>query len=110
MNILFYTTPSGNSPVRRFIEKLPRDVQEDCFFALDRLVQGEHLSMPLSRPLFKIALGLHELRFQSAPNIYRVFYYIRRVDAIYIVHAIQKKTQQLPDKDRRVILKRIKEI
>lgn len=110
MNVLYYTTPSGNSPVRRFIEKLPHNVEEDCFSALDRLAQGDRLSMPLSRPLFNIALGLHELRFRSAPNIYRVFYYIQSIDAIYIVHATQKKTQKLPNKDRQVILKRIKEI
>ncbi len=110
MRILFYLTPSGNSPVRKFINTLPQEVQEDCLLALDRLSRGERLSMPLSKPLFNIAMGLHELRFRSSPNIYRVFYYVRSGDAIYIVHAIQKKTQQLPNKDRRVILRRLKEI
>lgn len=110
MDIQFYYTRFGNSPVEKFILVMPEAVQDDFFLAIDRLVQGENLTMPLSRPLFNIALGLHELRFQYEPNIYRVFYYIKRGDAIYIVHAIQKKTQKISQKDRNVILKRLKEI
>jgi len=65
MEILYYTTASGNSPVRKFVEGLSRSLQEDFLLALDRLGQGETLSMPLSKPLFNIALGLHELRFKE---------------------------------------------
>ena len=86
------------------------EVQAVFVFALDQLIRGENLSMPLSKPLFDIALGLHELRLRCAPNIYRIFYFIKSGDAIYIIHAIQKKTQQLPNKDRRLILRRLKEI
>lgn len=110
MDVQFYKTQFGNSPIEKFIVSMPSEVQEDLVFVLDRLVRGENLSMPLSRPLFDIALGLHELRFRSSPSIYRVFYFIKRGDAIYIVHAIQKKTQQIPSKDRRLILRRLKEI
>ena len=110
MDVKFYYTRFGNSPVEKFILNMPRSVQEDLLLAIDRLIQGENLTMPLSKPLFDIALGLHELRFRCEPNIYRVFYYVKRGDAIYIVHAIQKKTQQIVLKDRRLILKRLKEI
>ena len=110
MKILFYETRLGNAPVKKFVEALPKGLQEEIISALDRLAHGEHLSMPLSRPLFNIAIGLHELRFQSAHRIYRIFYCIRTGDAIYILHAIQKTTQQLSNKDRRLILKRLKEI
>ena len=110
MEILYYTTASGNSPVKKFVEGLSRSLQEDFLLALDRLGQGETLSMPLSKPLFNIALGLHELRFKERHNIYRVFYFIKRGDAIYLVHAVQKKTETIPDKDRRLILRRLKEV
>ena len=110
MEILYYTTASGNSPVKRFVEGLSRSLQEDFFLALDRLRQGESLGMPLSKPLFNIALGLHELRFKERRSIYRVFYFIKRGDAIYLVHVIQKKTETIPDKDRQLILRRLKEI
>lgn len=89
---------------------MPLNAQEDFFLAADRLLRGEHLEMPLSKPLFNMAVGLHELRIQASPNIYRIFYCIREKDAIYIIHAMQKKTQQLPNRDRHLILKRLKEI
>ena len=110
MEILYYTTASGNSPVEKFVEGLSQSLQEDFFLALDRLRQGEILEMPLSKPLFNIALGLHELRFKERRNIYRVFYFIKRGDAIYLVHVLQKKTATIPDKDRRLILRRLKEV
>lgn len=71
MEILCYTTASGNSPVERFVEGLSQSLQEDFFLALDRLRLGEILEMPLSKPLFNIALGLHELCFKELRNIYR---------------------------------------
>jgi len=110
MEIRYYATPAGNSPVRRFIEQMPRGIQEDFFSAIDRLRQGEHLDMPLSRPLYDIVMGLHELRFREKRTAYRVFYFIKKRDAIYLVHAIAKKTQKTPDKDRKLILRRLKEI
>jgi len=96
MKILYYSTALGNSPVKKFVEGLSQSLQEDFFLALDRLGQGERLGMPLSKPLFNIALGLHELRFKERRSIYRVFYFIKRGDAIYLVHALQKRPQPFP--------------
>jgi len=110
MEILYYTTASGNSPVRKFVDGLSQGLQEDFLLALDRLRQGEALDMPLSKPLFNIALGLHELRLKERRSIFRVFYFIKRGDAIYLVHAMQKKTETIPNKDRQLILRRLKEI
>ena len=39
-----------------------------------------------------------------------MFYFIKRGDAIYLFHAMQKKTETIPDKDRRLILRRLKEV
>ena len=110
MVVRFYKTAAGNSPVRRFIEQMPVEVREDFFIAVDRLQRGESLGMPLSRPLYAIAKGLHELRFRQAGSIYRVFFFVQKRDAIYIIHAIQKKTRKLPDRDRNLLLSRLKEI
>ena len=58
MEILYYTTASGNSPVKKFVEGLSRSLQEDFLLALGRLRKGENLEMPLSTPLINIATGL----------------------------------------------------
>lgn len=66
--------------------------------------------MPLSRNLSGIHLGLHELRLKDRAGQVRIFYFIKRGDAIYLLHAFNKKTQELPRKEIDLVLKRIKEI
>ena len=66
--------------------------------------------MPLSRNLSSVHRGLHELRLKDRNGIYRFFYFIKKADAIYFIHAFKKKTQELPQKEIDVVLKRIKEV
>ena len=41
---------------------------------------------------------------------FRVFYFLKKNDAIYLLHAFRKKTQELPKKELEVVLKRIREV
>ena len=110
VEVRYYLTPSGLSPVRKFVEQLPREVQEDFLLAIDRLQRGEQLAMPLSKPLFDVARGLRELRLREPGGIYRVFYFVKKREALYLIHAMKNKTQKLLDRDKRLILKRLKEL
>jgi len=74
------------------------------------LSEGMQLHMPLSRNLAGIHPGLHELRFKDRAGVYRVFYYIRTRDAIYMLHAFKKKTQEIPEKEKTIVLRRIREV
>lgn len=78
--------------------------------AVNLLAAGQVLSMPLSRNLSGIALGLHELRLRDRAGQVRVFYFIKRGEAIYMLHAMRKKTQEIPKRDIEIILKRLKEV
>jgi len=73
-------------------------------------VAGQGLTMPLSRNLSSVYPGLHELRFKDRSGQVRVFYFVKRGDAIYLLHAFRKKTQELPRNEIELVLKRIKEI
>ena len=110
MKVRYYTTASGRSPVKKFIDELPDGAAADFALAIDRLASGELLEMPLSKPLFDLAKSLYELRLRGQGNIYRVIYFIKKKDGIYLIHGFQKKTQKLPDKERKVILKRLKDL
>lgn len=110
MKIKYYQTVTGRSPIEEFLSALSIEVKEDYFDAEDRLAQGENLMMPLSKPLYNIHKNLYELRFKDTAGIYRFFYFIKKKDAIYILHAAKKKTQNIPIKEKKIILKRIKEI
>jgi phage-related protein len=75
----------------RELKEFPAEVIEDFLDAIVKLQNGLLLSLPLSRPLSSIQQALHELRLKDKNGIYRVFYFIKKGDAIYIIHAFKKK-------------------
>ena len=110
MKVKFYLKSSGRSPVEEFLADCSADVRSDFFDAVNLLVSGQNLSMPLSRNLASIQSGLHELRLKDRSGQFRVFYFIKKGDAIYLLHAFRKKTQELPKSEIELVLKRIREI
>ena len=66
--------------------------------------------MPLSKTMPSIGNNVHELRLRDKSGIYRVFYVIKKKDAIYIVHAFHKKTQKAPKKNIKLVKKRIRRL
>ena len=66
--------------------------------------------MPISRNLSSIHRGLHELRLKDRSGVYRFFYFIKKADGLYFLHAFKKKTQELPRKEIEVVLKRLNEV
>jgi phage-related protein len=46
-----------------------------------------------------IGKGVEEIRITDESGAYRVIYVARRADAVYVLHAFQKKTQATPKKD-----------
>lgn len=108
--IKYYETASGRSPIEEFVADLDRKAQEDFIDALVLLERGESLGPPISKPLSSIQKGLHELRIRDRNGIVRIIYYVKKRDAIYVLHAFCKKTQKLPAREKKVILKRLREV
>ena len=46
-----------------------------------------------------IGKGVEEIRITDDSGAYRVVYVARRADAVYVLHAFQKKRQATPKKD-----------
>ncbi len=110
MKIKYYLTSSGRSPVEEFILALSNKTQLEIIDALVLLESGLVLNMPLSRNLSAIRPGLHELRLKDPFGQLRIIYFIKKHDAIFIIHAFRKKTTTLPIKEVSLILKRLKEV
>ncbi len=110
MEVRFYKTGSGKSLVKEFILALSDEARREIFDAVLLLEQGQVLAMPLSRNLASIHPALHELRLKDRAGQIRVFYYLKKGDAIYFLHAFRKKTWELPEKEIRLVLKRLKEV
>ena len=110
MKIRYYQASGGRSPVEDFLLGLPEATRLEVADAIVLLESGQTLEMPLSRNLSGIRPGLHELRFRDRAGQVRVIYYLKKGDAIYLVHAFRKKTQTIPRRELDIIHKRLKEI
>lgn len=110
MKVKFYLSFSGRSPVEKFLTDLSQEMRTDFVDALVLLEEGQTLAIPFSRNLSSVHKGLHELRLKDRTGAYRFFYFIKKADGIYFVHAFKKKTQELPQKEIEVVLKRLKEV
>ena len=110
MNVRFYTTSSGKSPVEELLHTCSSDVKHDFIDAINLLSLGRTLEMPLSKNLSNIYPGLHELRLKDASGCFRFFYFIKKQVAIYFIHAFKKKEQKLRKKVQKLVLHRLKEI
>ena len=61
----------------------------------------EGLEPPSAASMKTVGIGVWELRAKDANGQYRVFYYVKREDKIYILHAFQKKTQQTSEAEKK---------
>lgn len=110
MKIKHYMTTSGRVPVLDFVLGLSEHMQGKFQDLIVKLEEGEILTLPDSRPLKNVHSHLHELRIKDDSGVYRIFYYIKVRDAIYMLHAFKKKTQKTPMKELKIAINRIKEI
>jgi phage-related protein len=77
---------------RDVIRTFPTDVRRELGKAIFDLQAGVNLTMPLSRSMPSVAVGVSELRLRDRSGIYRVFYYTKVADLVLIFHAFTKKT------------------
>jgi phage-related protein len=92
----------------RELSEFSKEARIDTYALFKRLMEGEVLSMPISRPLSSIARGLHELRLSYGSGELRVFYAIRPKDAVYVLHAGAKKRQTMDAKTKALIVGRMR--
>jgi phage-related protein len=110
MRILHYSTPNGREPVKEFVAELPAESRFEVLVLLRRIEAGEVLPLPHSRSMSSVTQGLYELRVRDVQGQIRVFYYTKLRGVIYLIHALRKKSRTISNKERDVILKRIKEL
>jgi phage-related protein len=98
--------PKAQDALREF----PEDVRRGFGKLIFDLQKGEKLSMPVSRPMSAVAVGVEELRVKDRSGTYRVFYYTRWADSVLIFHAFTKKTQKTPSHEIALARNRLKEM
>ena len=51
------------------------------------------------KPMPDVGAGVHEIRLRGADGAFRVFYVVAKGDAVYVLHAFQKKSQRTARSD-----------
>jgi phage-related protein len=62
------------------------------------------------RPMPEVGKGVEEIRFRDESGIYRVMYTARLADAVYVLHAFQKKTMRTSLHDMEIARQRFKQL
>ena len=87
----------GNS--RRDLRAFPALARRLAGFQLRRVQQG--LDPDDWKPMRAVGPGVREIRIHVA-GAHRVFYLAKRAEAIYVLHAFEKKTQKTSALDLRI--------
>ena len=62
------------------------------------------------KPMTTIGTGVREIRIRDGSGAFRIIYVARIEEAIYVLHAFQKKTQQTPKRDIELAIARWRQI
>jgi phage-related protein len=79
------------------LREFPEDARHDAGYQLDLVQRGEQPSDFKAMP--SIGKGVEEVRVWDDSGTYRVIYTARIADAVYVLHAFQKKTQATSRRD-----------
>lgn len=104
----FYETDNGTSPVQECLDDLKASDPDDfaaVMAGLAKLRNRQYHRPPLSKP---VGDRLLELRHVGKLNI-RVLYFFARGRRIVALHGIRSKGWQIPARDRKTALNRMKD-
>ncbi len=90
------------------LREFPADAKHDAGFQLDKVQRGEQPDD--FKPMPAIGKGVEEIRVRDDSGIFRVIYTARRAEAIYVLHAFQKRTQATAKRDIEVARKRFTDL
>lgn len=62
------------------------------------------------KPMTTIGAGVREIRIRDETGAFRIIYVTRIEDAVYVLHAFQKKTQQTAKRDLDIATARLRQI
>ena len=90
------------------LRDFPEDVRHDAGYQLGKVQRGEQPDD--FKPMPTVGKGVEEIRVSDDSGAYRVIYVARRAEAVYVLHAFQKKTQTTSRRDVEIARKRFAQL
>ena len=103
MKLHHYCSSSGKELISQYIDSLPEDERVDGFSVLECLSKNEMDKIQFKRWQKKI----YEVYFYKNN---RVFYVVADKENIYLLHACRKQKNETEKTDKKIVIKRAKEI
>ncbi|MCW5206319.1 type II toxin-antitoxin system RelE/ParE family toxin [Desulfobulbus sp. F5] len=92
----------------RDLKRFPRAAMQDAGYQLEKVQRGSEPDDWKTFPA--VGAGVKEIRIQDEGGIFRVMYVAKFDDAVYVLHAFQKKTEKTRKADVDVAKERYEEI
>jgi phage-related protein len=93
---------------RKALRRFPIAARREAGFLIDLLQHGEQA--PDWKPMTSIGPGVAELRIRDSTGAFRVIYVAKFEEAVYVLHAFQKKTQRTAKGDIELARDRYREL
>lgn len=90
------------------LREFPEDVRHDAGYQLERVQRGEQPDD--FKPMPAIGRGVEEIRLRDDSGIYRIIFTARVSDAVYVLHAFQKKSQSTAKRDINLAKERLQQV
>jgi phage-related protein len=93
---------------RQDLQAFPATARREAGFQLDHVQCG--VNPDDWKPMKTIGPGVREIRIRDQAGAFRVIYVATFVDAVFVLHAFQKKTQATSLQDIRLATSRFREL
>jgi phage-related protein len=90
------------------LRAFPDRARRDAGFQFDRVQRG--LDPDDWKPMKAVGAGVREIRVRDASGAYRVIYVAALAEAVYVLHAFQKKSQRTSPRDLALARARFREL
>ena len=90
------------------IRLFPDGARREAGFQIDRVQRG--LDPHDWKPMKTVGPGVREIRVRGAAGAFRVIYIAALADAVYVLHAFQKKSRATSKRDLDLAAARFKEL
>jgi len=98
MQVVFWTSISGDSPITEFIDSIPIKAQKKIVRTLELIEKHGMGFIKYFKYCTKVEDGLYELKIRFDKIFYRILLIIKKA-VCYILHIFKKKTNKIPRRE-----------
>ena len=90
------------------MREFPKEARQDAGYQLEKVQCGKKPDD--WKPMPSVGKGVEEIRICDEAGTFRVIYTARLMEAVYVLHAFQKKTQATSQREIEIARQRLKQI